>query len=183
MMSENLYHLHTRLRQQGVYLMLDGPLSQGLMENIVDTIRHKMESDGVRLTTIMDVFAVAVELVQNMIRYSAETIPAASQQPEFRFGTLIIGYESERYFILSGNQVTPAQVEPLREHLSLLNRMTKEELKQYYKLQRKKPLLPEDIGAGLGLIEITRKACQPLEFEFQPLDAQTMYFSLKVVIQ
>jgi hypothetical protein len=181
-MSENAYQLHARIRQQGVYLMLDGPLSQSLMENIVGTIRHKMAADGVRLTTIMDVFAVAVELVQNMIRYSAETIPATSQQPDFRFGTLIIGAEPDRYFVMSGNQVTLAQVEPLRERLTMLGRMTKEELKQYYKMQRKKPLTTDEIGAGLGLIEIARKACQPLEFEFQPLDADTMFFSLKVVI-
>jgi hypothetical protein len=182
-MKEHLYQFRDMLRQEGVYLSFAGPVSQSLLEDIVGIIRQRMELEGVGHATIMSVFAVAVEQVQNMIKYSAETVPDEDTQAEFRFGVLVIGHEHGQYFVSSGNRIKNRDVDPLRARLTGLCQMTKKELKCQYKEQRKKPLKPGSPGAGLGLIAIARKACQPLVFEFQKIDDQYSFFSIKALIE
>jgi hypothetical protein len=181
-MIENLYQFRQMLREQGVYLSFTGPLSQSLLEDVVEILRQKMTLEGVKTSTVMQVFSMAVEQVQNMIRYSAETVPEGERHAEFRLGILIIGYENGQYFVLSGNLIKNTKVDPLRERLMTLRRMTKDELNRHYKEQRKKPLEPGSQGAGLGFIEMARKARHPLEFDFQKIDEQVSFFSIKTII-
>lgn len=182
-MIENLYQFRESLRQEGVVLNFMGPLSQDLIEDIVGTVREKLAMEGVDMTTIMNIFAVAVEQSQNMIQHSEELIPARHPDTPFRLGTLLIGHENNAYFVTSGNIIENARIDALQDRLSSLNKMTREELKQYYKQQRKKSPTRSRQNAGLGLIEIARKATQPIVFDFQKIDEQRSFFSIKSVIE
>ena len=181
-MIQDLFRFRETLTQEGIYLCFTGPLSQSLMEDIVGNLRRKMKSEGVNLSIIMNTFSIAVELIQNMIRYSAETVPADQEPAEFRQGILIVGHEENHYFVLSGNLIKNTQVPALQDRLMTLSSMTQEELKQHFKEERKKPMNPDTSGAGLGFIEVARKARQPLEFSFQPVDEQVSFFSFKTII-
>jgi len=111
-MIENLYQFRESLKQDGVVLNFMGPLSQDLIEDIVGTVREKLKMEGVDMPTIMNVFAVAVEQSQNMIRHSRELVPEGHANTPFRLGTLLIGYEENAYFVLSGKAIyviSPAQ--------------------------------------------------------------------------
>lgn len=182
-MIENVYQFRESLRREGVVLNFMGPLSQDLIEDIVGTVREKMAMEGVDLPTIMNVFAVAVEQSQNMIRHSVERVPEGHAQTQFRLGTLIIGYEDNAYFVQSGNMIENTRIDALRERLLHLRTMTKEELKHYYKKRRKQLRPGRNQGAGLGLIEIARKAHQPIAFDFQKIDEQRSFFSIKTVVK
>ena len=59
--------------------------------------------------------------------------------------------------------------------------MSKEELKLYYKKQRKIESAVEG-SAGLGFIELARKSTKPIDFEFQSIDKNFTFFSLKTYI-
>lgn len=181
-MIENVYQFRESLRREGVVLNFMGPISQDIIEDVVGIIREKMILEGVDLPTIMNVFAVAIEQSQNMIRHSCECVPEGHAQTQFRLGTLIIGYEHNAYFVLSGNMIENTRIDALRERLSHLSSMTQEELKQHYKQQRKHSHLGRSQGAGLGLIEIARKASSPIVFDFQKIDEQRSFFSIKSVI-
>ncbi len=180
-----MYRYREDLKSQGVYLSVTGPFSQILMEGIANMLKQQMERDNIKRSIMMNVFGVVVEQVQNIIHYSAEIIPGdtvGEKRPEVRIGTLVIGYEDEHYFVSSGNMVRNETVEPLKAKLSKLSTMTRDELKKYYKEQRRKPTEPGSKGAGLGLIDMTRKASKPLEFVFQAVDPQFSFFSIKIVI-
>lgn len=180
-MFKNIYHYQETLKQEGISLSFMGPLSQRLMEEFVRNLREQMTQEGVELSTIMKVFGVAVEQVQNILRFSAETTPAAKNHGKFHIGSVHIGYEDGRYFVSSGNQIAPEKVEFLREHLTRLNRMTPEELKNLQRTLRKQPLNHESL-TSMGLLEIARKASRPLEFDFRKIDERRVFFSMKTVI-
>ena len=55
-------------------------------------------------------------------------------------------------------------------------------LKVLYKEQRRKPVMDNASGAGLGLIDMARKASQPLAYEVQEIDNNTAFFTLKAVV-
>ncbi|MBU2514716.1 SiaB family protein kinase [bacterium] len=176
---DSLYLLKKNLDECGVFLSFSGPISQNLMVELGDILKKQMEMADAETSTILKVFAVLVEQSQNIIRYSAETLPEQSNSEEkLMFGTIAVGYKNGKYFVLGGNKIKKEQIKDLKERLILLQKMTKDELKEYYRTQRKK----ESREAGLGLIDLSRKASEPVKFHFEPIDSEFSFFSLRTLI-
>lgn len=55
-------------------------------------------------------------------------------------------------------------------------------MKRHYKEQRRLPAGSDSMGAGLGLIDMARKASRALEFDFRKLDDENSFFTLKTTI-
>ena len=181
----NLFKINRDFDQQGIFLNLCGPLSQNLMVEMGGLMKTKMALEGSDAATIKKAFSVLVELNQNIIHYSAEKEPDKSNRQLGSFngcGIISIGKQHGNYFLLSGNLVENSKVDKLKLHLDKVKSMTKEQLKEEYRTQRKKGPQKDSKGAGLGLIDIARKSISPLEFKFDQLDAQLTFFSLKTII-
>ena len=94
----------------------------------------------------------------------------------------MVGYEDQHYYVLCGNLIDNEAVSTLREQLTKLQQMNKDELKRYYKEQRKQEAHESSKGAGLGFIELARQSITPVEFNFQQVDNNYSFFSLKTAI-
>ncbi|RLC15111.1 MAG: hypothetical protein DRI57_13390 [Deltaproteobacteria bacterium] len=171
-MVKNLYALKKDFGKRGIFLSFSGPLSQELMVEIGATLKQKMKLEEASKSTVFRVFSMVVENAQNIIYYSAEE----------SHGIIIVGYENKHYFVMSGNMLKNEKVERLRKKLTALQTMDKDELKKHYKVQRKKGPGEGSKGGGLGFIEMARKASRPIEFEFEKIDGNVSFFSVKIVI-
>jgi hypothetical protein len=60
--------------------------------------------------------------------------------------------------------------------------MSKDELKVHYKEQLRAEPEEGSKGAGLGFMEIARRASKPIEFDFTEVDADHSFFALKATI-
>ena len=181
----SLFKINRDFDQRGVFLNLCGPLSQNLMVEMGGLMKTKMALEGSDATTIKKAFSVLVELNQNIIHYSAEKEPDKSNKHVRCFngcGIISVGKQNGNYFLLSGNLVENSKVERLKSRLNKVKSMTKEQLKEEYRAQRKKEPEKDSKGAGLGLIDIARKSLSPLEFRFDQLDDLFTFFSLKIII-
>ena len=181
-MLANLHQLKMTLNEQGIFFCFSGPMSQELMVGIGDTLRNKMKLDEANSSTIVKVFSMFVEQSQNIIHYSAEKTPADEEKAELSSGIIGVGYDKENYYVLCGNMVNKEAVAPLCEQLTKLQNMSKDELKCYYKEQRKKGRPSNSKGAGLGFIELARKSVKPIQFHVEAIDDNFSFFSLKTVI-
>jgi hypothetical protein len=155
------------------------------MEDLIEVLKRRMQLENAKASAVTQVFAIVVEQVQNIIRHSAETTSMSAlgqNDTTCRVGILVVGYDQDAYFVLSGNMIENTQVEQLRDRLMKLCGMTKDELKQYYKVQRRKKSDPESRSTGLGLIEMARKVSKPLEFAFQQIDERVSFFSINAII-
>ena len=182
MRLENLYQLKKELQTQGILFNFSGPISQTLLLEIGDTLRNKMELDKTSPSTVLKVFAMLVEQTQNIIHYSAEKRTAAHSKESVSDGLIVVGIEKERYYVLCGNTVYNRNVNNIHNQLTQLQNMDKNELKQYYKEQRRKTTSVESKGAGLGFIELARRSVTPIEFNFQNVDDRFSFFSLKTSV-
>lgn len=181
----NLFKINQDFDQRGIFLNLCGPLSQNLMVEMGGLMKTKMALEGSDAATIKKAFSVLVELNQNIIHYSAEKGPDKSNRQLECIsgcGIISIGKQNGNYFLLSGNLVENSKVEKLKSRLDKVKSMTKEQLKEEYRTQRKKEPEKDSKGAGLGLIDIARKSISPLEFSFNQLDDRFTFFSLKTMI-
>lgn len=183
MLAQHYRTFKKALDERGIVFSFSGYLSEGILYSLGDALRHKMALEDTDLTTIKKVFSVFVEQAQNIIRYSAEKVTAADgRNIELSSGMVTIGTEGGRFFIVCANTILEEDVARLRTRLETLRNMGKDEIKAYYKNQLREAPEEDSRGATIGLIEIARRASEPLEFDFQPLDEEHVFFCLKVII-
>ena len=84
--------------------------------------------------------------------------------------------------VCAGNLVERSDVERLRAKLSRIRDMSKDELRALYKEQLRAEPEAGSKGAGLGFMEIARRASKPIEFDFTDVDATHAFFALKATI-
>ncbi len=171
------------LDERGILFSFSGYLSEGILYSLGDTLRQKMTLDETDITTIKKVFSVFIEQAQNIIRYSAEKVLGnVGKSVELSSGMVTIGTEQGQFFIVCANTILEEDVPRLKQRLELLQKMDKDEIKAYYKEQLREAPDEKSRGATIGLIEIARRASEPIEFDFDRIDADKFFFCLKVSI-
>jgi hypothetical protein len=178
MLAHELFNIRSILQKQGIIFAYSGYLTETVLSGVGEAVKHKLAFEEADTKTQRSVFAVFVEQVQNMIRYSAEKMPSG----EMRYGVLTIGREGDDYVVHAGNLVARSEVARLRERLGHIRNMNKEELRAVHKERLR--LGPEEgsKGAGLGFMEIARRASKPIEFDFTDVDGEHVFFTLKASV-
>ncbi len=179
MLSQSLYSYKSSLDRDGVIFTFCGPISHDIVEGVGVTLKSQLAGSQVKQTTAMKVFAVFIEQVQNVINYSQERNDFDS---EMGMGIIVVGKNEEKYFIIGGNKIKTSKVTVLEENLTELVAMDKDELKAFYKKRRKSNTSEDSKGAGIGFIEMARKASEPLVFSFEKVDDEYSFFSIEADI-
>jgi Family of unknown function (DUF6272) len=189
MLAGQLMELRGMLHKQGIIFAYSGYVTEPVLSGVGEALKQKLTIDDADTKTLRSVFAVFVEQMQNIIRYSAEMahppLPPASDARalmEIRYGILTIGREGQDYVVCAGNLIQRSDVEHLRAKLSKIKGMSKEELKALYKEQLRAEPERGSKGAGLGLMEIARRSTKPIEFDFANVDGDHSFFALKATI-
>jgi hypothetical protein len=177
----DLYQLRETYNQEHILLCFNGPFSQGLIEEIGNALKKYMTSESASSSAALDVFAAYIEIAQNIQHYSE----VKGYNEADASATVVIGREPEGHYVISaGNVVEAADGEALAASINLLAAMDKAQLKAAYKEQLRRPRNEAaGAGAGLGLIDIARKATAPFSCSLQPGHPEgRLFFSLRVVI-
>ncbi|MFI5150698.1 MAG: DUF6272 family protein, partial [Bacteroidia bacterium] len=87
-----------------------------------------------------------------------------------------------QYNIITGNYIKSRNVSGLKNRLDEINKLSKEELKDYYKMVLNNGEMSDKGGGGLGMIDIARKTGEKLNYNFMPVDDSYSFFSLNIKI-
>ena len=177
----NLFELKEQLRNDGVLITFNGSFSQGVVEELGTAVRKYLESFDSKKPPMMDVFSVYIEAAQNVRNYSERRLAAGGNPADLDGNIVVISRRTEQYTVYAGNLVEAADVADLAAHLDRIAAMDKAELRAAYKEQMRRER-PATGGAGLGLIEMARRASEPLRYSFTPTGEGKSFFSLCVVI-
>ncbi len=183
-MALSIHKLYDSLMQEGIIFCFCGSVSQSIVEGIGETLWQRMEIEGTEANTIRNVFPIFVEQVQNILTHSAEKIsPERSGGEELRFGIVTVGKSNGHFYVSCGNYVEQQSAEILGRRLTQLRDLDKEQLKEFYKKQRKLPPGEDESGgAGLGFIDMARRVSMPLEFQIIPMEDGRLFFSMIATI-
>lgn len=175
----DLYLLRETYNQKNILLCFNGLFSQGLIEEIGNALKHHLQNEAASKSAALDVFAVYIELAQNIREYSR----ARNYSDGEASATFVVGRDGEgRYEISAGNIVEPQDADKLCTRVGELSQMDKVELKALYKERLRKPR-DEHHSAGLGLIDVARKSSEPISCSMQPVNTgRQVFFSLRVII-
>lgn len=182
-LARRQYQVRELFPEQTVFFCYSGYVTEAILGGLGQAIKQKMALEQVDTTTANTLFSIFVEQMQNMIRYSAEREPPdATDELVLSHGTLTVGREGERYFVTSGNRMPLDRVESMQNHLTAIRQLDRAGLKLLYKQILKGETPEGSKGAGVGFVEIARRAAQPIEFDFFPLDDRMAFFAFKAVI-
>lgn len=186
-MSFDIYDFYQELTKEGIIFCFCGSASQIIVEGIGETLLQRMEMEGTDMGVIGRVFPIFVEQMQNVVSHSADRIITQSSTgdgvEELSFGMVVVGKQHEKFYVRCGNYVESHRTEALAARLKDLQRMNKEQLKTMYKEERRKAKVEGRAkGAGLGFIDMARKASEPLEFSITPVDKERSFFSMTTVV-
>lgn len=188
MNASELFELRENLRQRGIVFAYSGYVTENVLSGVGDALKQKLAIEDAKTQTMRSVFAVFVEQMQNIIRYSAEQLAPARvgtrrhETRELRYGILTIGQEGADYVVHAGNLVSLLDVPRMRTNLAAIRAMTRDELKAAYKDQLRSDPEESSKGAGVGFLEIARRASAPIEFDFMDVDGERAFFALKAKI-
>lgn len=172
-----IYDLHRTMMSQKLILVYQGDFTQESTKSILAMAERNLDSSGEDSSIKRKVFNVMVEALQNIVKHSDELVDGETRSHAAIF---LIGKESDRYRIMSGNPIRKANVAALRQNLEHINSLDKDGLKDLYKEIIKNTTISEKGGAGLGFVDMARKSGEKLEFDFPEMSNEYCFFCLRV---
>ncbi len=182
-MADNLLSLHERLREEGVLISFCGKLSQEIIVELGQAIRKYLETEDTPKTGIFSTFSIYIEQTQNINNYCAAKHGSRHYETIASSCIVTIGNaDGGSKFVSSGNLVENTDIPRLEDAVQQVSERDKDALKALYKQKLKEPLPDDGQGAGMGLIDIARRASRPLEYSLKPVDENLSFFTLRAII-
>lgn len=177
-LGENLIlDIFSQTGQDDLNYFYRGTFTQRITENILALAERNFEGSEEPAVIRKRVYYIMVESLQNITRYQSVSEPATANSACF-----VIQKMGSHYFITTGNVIDNDRIPYVNEQLERVNSLNESELKEQYRTVLKNGQFTRQGGAGLGLIEITRKSRNRLSWFFRPLENQLSYFYLHTVI-
>ena len=177
----DLYDLKQTVNRHGVLISFAGPFSHGIIEELGQAVTRYLEAEAVTKASLTDVFSVFIEQTQNVRNYAVKMEAEGITDHDFNSGIVTIGRSNQHHVVCSGNFARKSDMPSLVAQVNQLHGLDKKELKALYKQQLRTTRNPGE-GGGLGLIDMARKASEPLEYDIYELDEQYCFFSLCVTV-
>lgn len=183
---DSIHAIQSGLVGEEIFFFYSGYITEDLLLTVGNTIKKKLENVQADKKKSRAVFAIFVEETQNIIRYSKAVLHNQSSMQEgaetidsLRHGFLSIGKEKGTYFVCCGNLVLNADVQRMEEHLQKIQALDADGLKAIYKETLKSGPPEGSKGAGIGFVDIARRAKGGFDFKFKDVDDTHKYFYLK----
>lgn len=177
-----LFDLTNTLKRENLLLTFCGPFSQGIIEEIGTALQGYLSVGQNPPSHNSSVFSVFIEQTQNIRNYFRSHRIDEFVDPKQGYGIVVIGYSDGHFSISSGNLVNDVDLPDLTERIQRINALSKEELSKLYKQILRDKRTSETGGAGLGFIEMARRASKPLQFAAKTVETGHSFFTLHVVI-
>jgi hypothetical protein len=165
---------------QNLILVYEGEFTQEITKSVLAMAERNMDSFGEKGAVKRKVFNIMVECLQNISKH------ADSYRKEIygkNNAIFMIGKSDDVYIVTSGNPVFKSSIDDISRRIDSINILDAKGLKQLYKDTIKRPGgLTDKGGAGLGLIDMARKSGHKLKYDFETINDELAFFSLKTTI-
>lgn len=174
-----IYDLHRTMLTQNLLLVYEGEFNQDIFKSVLAMAERNMDSFREESKVKKKVFNVMVESLQNIVRHSESF-------DEEKYGKsnaiFMIGKRDNSYIITTGNALLRSTIDEVRSKLDRVNALDAEGLKELYKSIIKTTQISEKGGAGLGFVDMARKSGHKLVYDFEVINDQLAFFSLKTTV-
>ncbi len=176
--------LHQRLQQSagagdglGSLVSYSGTLGADVTDSLLVLCERAAAAVGTPRKRTRRVGYVLIESLQNVARHG--WVDGNGETPFFMAMELTpLGLQ-----VQTGNVVDFDSASELRERLSSVNGMSRDELRKAYVETLCDGELTERGGAGLGLLSMAKRAEGPLNYQFADFEGELFLFTLSVIVR
>lgn len=177
-----LLDLQMNLQRWGILINFSGRFTQGIIEELGDAVKRHLELEMISQNETYNAFSVFVEQTQNIKTYGAKIADVALKDRIVNSGIVAIGKSANGYFVTSGNMIVDEDAAALRGRLDEILTLDKAALKKLYKEQMRRELPPGSDSAGMGFIDMARRASRPIQYSIEKQEEGVSFFTLEVYI-
>ena len=181
-MKNAIYELQKNLKQSSIEFIFSGVFSQGLIEEMGTALKQRLQHQQATKSKISSAFFIFVEQTQNIKQYEVSKQDTECFGVISGSGIIAISRLEQGYCINSGNTIHNEDVRSLKERLSKIVEMNEGELNSYYREVSRREIDMQNDKAGLGLIQIARKASGKIDYKFERIDEYYSYYTLTVMV-
>jgi len=167
--------LELQLFENDIIFAFSGAITYNMLSTVGATMKEDLEdtSDTKELANMYEIFT---EMLQNIMNYSAKR----NIDTKKGAGTCFVRQNktTKKFTVCAGNMIHTEDKNRMTQKLEKINSLDKDGLKAYYKEVRKSGGDAHDLGAGLGLLTIARKAEGKLQYNISQIDDEFMYFEI-----
>lgn len=179
----DLQSLKKLFNDGGVIFTYNGVISHDILTNIVQALENKFEGLKFYERSAQDVFTVLIEMIQNIINYCAEKEEPGQGEGACE-GIIILGIDpaNDKLYLKSGNMIEADKKDRIAKRIESIKNLSKEDLRAKYRELRKTRKQKSARGAGLGFLEIQRRASEPINYSFSDINNGGLLFVLDVYL-
>ena len=174
------YDFHHSMKRQQLILAYEGEMTQQLTKAFSSMAEESMQKEHEDERVKRKVFHVMVESLQNVTRHSHD--PDTGEPVTPGSGIVLVGKQTEAYYVTTGNVIANDRIEALRDMLDHINSLDPDALKKHYKEKLRASRLSDKGGAGLGFIDMAKKTGSSIEYQFVPINDTSSFFVYRIQI-
>jgi hypothetical protein len=166
------------MSESGILLDYTGLIDNGKIDFLLTRLKRTQAFIELQKTAARRLYAVLVECLENIARYSSKVYPADWKSLPF----ISVEITNEKIIIRAGNPIEKVKTRFLAEKLREVNKLDKNVLSSKYEsIINREPLIDEN-GAGLGFILIRLRSGNKIDFRFTDVNQDTSYFLMQTSI-
>jgi len=181
-LMNELLEVQQLLRSRGILICFSGKLTQALIVEYAEAVKSYLETEDRPQNEIFNIFSLFIEQTQNINNYNATKTESDHYDALLHSSIVTIGKTENGSYVCSGNLIENEDAAMLKAHIDALIPLDKTELKALYKARLKAEPSADATGAGLGMIEMARKATYPLQYSIVPHNDRLSFFTLKAIV-
>jgi len=171
-----LFNFYRELERDRLSLIFNGEVTDEITDGIIRITDYNVNNMEELAKMRKRVSFILLECFQNLVRHGNPQ-KESKEHPSALFATRLVDGSN---YVSSINLIDVAEIDRLREKLTLVNTLEKDKLKALYLEVLDNKEISTKGGAGLGLIEIARRTGRPLGFDFESLDENLSNFYLSI---
>ncbi|MDA3953247.1 MAG: SiaB family protein kinase [Bacteroidales bacterium] len=178
--EDNLFEIneainyHKEMIAKDILVIHKGDFSQDAIFPVLKIIEENLQKEKKDAVSKKKIFHILVELLQNISKH-------CHMEGNKKEGIFLIGRSDNYFTINTGNLIKNKDVKGLEKQLNYISNLNGKELKELYLSKLRERNIPNNEGAGIGLIDIARRLISPLNYSIQKLDDEKSFLSFNVI--
>ena len=175
-MSFNLVDWYNKNRSNEIVIEYKGEINSQLVTNLLEVAESKLDELETPSKIRKKLYNVLVESLQNLFHHSG--ISPIKEDNGKQIGAVILSRIDNQFTLITGNYTITKNEKKITDRIEQINSLSKDELKQLYKMILNNEEFSEKGGGGLGMIDIARKTGNKLLYNFYPVNDETIFYQI-----
>ena len=157
--------------------MHSGPVTYKIIDRILVDLKKSDEFVKLHKTTAKRVYAILVEILENIAKHSVSESSGKLTQP-----FISLERKSNNVIIKARNPITDDRRETLAAQLDLVNHLDESALRLFYEDKINRISKKNENGAGLGFILMRLKSGKRIDFGFSETAGDISNFDIQITV-